>query len=1117
VLTDGQTQFCPSVSPECFAHLHPQASLYGLFRVQKYTIRYTSYGPPSEKLQFILEAVDGLGHDRAGVPRAETGGLTPLRPDLFVHILRLLDITRAREDRRCLGADTRSEEEADEMPPAMHGTDDASQGASQPHTQYAFGTQLPSPMRVRPAEDEPQIVGVKSLEPVLAGNTQREDIRPNTKSAREQLLSLLGRGGSTVVSKSTEASSKVSPCAAAKRSQMSAEQPGTQLYTQLPVHANRQPNQTQSASEVAVVSLPQPSRSTKRVTEIEPFSPKADKDIHKDRNFSATAHERHSNPLQKFVSQCSWMKDMEFTREAFKVPYSQTSLLQHDDSWHKSMPGRKFPSGNVPIEILTTLRRIADEKAAMEAGPDSEDELDEDPSPESPVDAIEPSQKSMLAVTQDEQRPSSPAVSWSSSPPPEPPQMPSRLYQGLPPDSSFEAAEPAAKYSPARTTAPLRLQNPIVVDLSNETEQIDPPSSPPVAKEIAVLGEDVEMEDYVPQGLGEDCIERADESPGRRVLSASPSPRPVVQVKETPYASGKNGQHQVQTASSPKMEVSSGLSKNTSSASIVHGTYNNKSSSDLQSNAFRADISGPVPAVRPGGVISQLKEPQQSVTRDSDNRVSGGNDKDVIMLDTIGPEASAQQEHVEMEHTTWNTVARDTKPQTPAEATPVSAQLRPEDPELLTAATSETRLDPHRVQEKAVLPKSRSLTPGAVKRKHDNSPSKKSGRHSKRREIKLLDLNIGSLPPAQTTSTWRSYREESLRKFRESRNSGTSLENELEPANRKVEILRDEGVVHVDSPVVLENDASVADMSPRHGTRYGYPNPDKPAALPSRSASETSPDTQVYLIPDPKLSSDTRAYEQSQPAATTSSEASLNIFESFKAAYPKYTGDTKHFQSQCIQMIRLDEQDKMVPKWQWDDFIIRNRTDYREYAMECVDQGEDPEPYHRFYKDTIRDTIHKKGIIKGRSTLLQALQQFNVRPPLSEAQDSPDSGPEKEQRPRKSLPSAFSYPKAPSKNHSNIILTNQPRHSLPATLQDHHTSLNDRHAAKLRVPTPQPNPLTRDQLNGAAPLRSSSPREATPGTGDPYRDFYFASLRTTSLTGSTKVSSKDELSEAQQS
>ena len=104
----------------------------------------------------------------------------------------------------------------------------------------------------------------------------------------------------------------------------------------------------------------------------------------------------------------------------------------------------------------------------------------------------------------------------------------------------------------------------------------------------------------------------------------------------------------------------------------------------------------------------------------------------------------------------------------------------------------------------------------------------------------------------------------------------------------------------------------------------------------------------------------------------------MTVFQSFKAAYPEYNGNEKHFENQCNQMYQLEQEDKMVPKWQWDDFIIRNRTDYSQYAMDCIDQGENPEPYYRFYKDNIRNTLYTRGIIQNTKTLQRALEELGV-------------------------------------------------------------------------------------------------------------------------------------------
>ncbi|KAI9871336.1 MAG: hypothetical protein M1823_008478, partial [Watsoniomyces obsoletus] len=58
--------------------------------------------------------------------------------------------------------------------------------------------------------------------------------------------------------------------------------------------------------------------------------------------------------------------------------------------------------------------------------------------------------------------------------------------------------------------------HPAVVDLSQEKEQSAPPSSPPDRAEYddtgpAACEDDLEMEEFVPQGLGEDSVEGASE------------------------------------------------------------------------------------------------------------------------------------------------------------------------------------------------------------------------------------------------------------------------------------------------------------------------------------------------------------------------------------------------------------------------------------------------------------------------------------------------------------------------------------------------------------------------------------------------------------------------------
>jgi hypothetical protein len=1099
--------------------------------VRKYTIRYTSYGPPRDKLQFILRSIDWLG-----AVQLDIGRLEPLQSEPLLDILRQLHATRACEDRRCLRATTE-----DEMPPAMDATDDTSQGATQPHTQYTYGTQLPPPAEAHPSIDKPQFLGVRPLEPVLAGNTQREEIRPKkAKATAVELLSLLNRNASIVTNIPVKTITKSQLPATVQKTRGSVEQPTTQLHTQLPVHVDRQQTQTQSRSNAAALSPPRPPRSTKRARETDPVSPRAEKGMRKDGVAVTTIQESRKDVLQKHKSECSWMKDFEFTREAFVVDFKQMRLLQDEKSWHKPITGHPFPSGYVPVEILTTLQRMADENAALEARPDSDDEMDEDPSPESIIDSIVPSAESVPVPTQEDQCPTSP-VSWASSPSPEPPQILSRLRQELPPDSSFEAVEHAASASPEKTTAPTRPQGPIIVYSSNEEEQNEPSSSPPIAKEPTVSDEDMEMEEYVPQALGEDILRGEPESRPQAAASASPPPRPVVLVKETPYVRNKHSQHKTQAISSLGKQLSSSTSKHTSSASIVYGTYDDKPSSDPQKTTSQPTPSGPgATDVQEDGDDLRAAR-QRSATHDDHIRVASGNTKEPSTIDAGVPEAllvSSQQEHNQMEQPcAVDTSMQDVKVPHDPGATTMIAQLPPGIPTSLATTSSdhqEGQLQAPHVTATVVASKSPSLTPGAVKRKHNHSPSKKSGRHSKRREIKIMDIDGDTPYPAEPATALLNYREESLRKFRESRKSSTSPENQPESAGKATSPL-DGDAMQIDEPVMPGNSVAAVAMSPRHESLYEEPNFKKASlasTFPLRSASETLPDAQTPPSYELKSSADIRTDEPFQPVTPKSTAAALNIFDSFKEAYPMYTGDIKHFQSQCIQMIKLDREDKMVPKWQWDDFIIRNRTDYKEYALECVDQGRDPEPYHRFYKDEVRDTVYRKGIIEGRTTLLEALEQLNVQPPIPEPSKSskPPDSLRKEKRPRASLPSAFTPAKALPKSHHNATSNRGSRQSLPIPLLNQQTPVKDRHATNVRASTPQAlghaaqigqstpksSLLTRLQLDGAASLGSSNKADAIPSTSDRFRDFYFASLRTTSLTGSTKVSSKDNFGKVQE-
>ncbi|EAT92191.2 hypothetical protein SNOG_00696 [Parastagonospora nodorum SN15] len=1036
LFTDGNTQIGAVLSPACFRYLHPRAQIHDVVRIRKYTIRFTSYGPPDEHLQFIIDSVDWLGYHSAGNQQQNVDELKPLWSAELRNITRQLHETRAREDRRCLDPDNSPEQGADDTSVAMAGSDEA---GSQSHTQVEFGTQLPQ-------DDGPRFLGVNRREPVLAGNTQREEIRP------------------------------------------------VPLKPAKPVFNDRK----------KLLGL-----------------------LHKPCGLDATP-KSEVDQLQKLASECSWMQDLEFTRETFRVPSEQLNILRKEDSWHKPRPGCKFPDGNIPIHILTMLYRQADENAALDAGPDSDDEMDEDPSPEFPVESTNASAESAPQTTPDDQLPTS-QVSWSASPTPEPPRLPTRSNQQLPPDSSFEPVDhmgPAEDDDAGKSIVSSQIQDPILIDSSNEDEQNDPPSSPPVAEDAADTDEDMEMEEHVPQALGEDSVERVIDLPQRSVPAASPPPRPVVQVKETPYVRNKNGQLRTQADPAPSRKLSSsGTSKHTSSTSIVHGTYNDKSSSDLQVNAAQTDIN--VTDLEQGlqkdGL--QLKQWEREVAHEISSPVLDNAPLEMIGNHSAMPEAIGASRDLQPaigNDSPRKSMVQDATIIEVPEPNLVSAHMPPSNSGPIAEPSP-----PHPIEgrpagedgKRAMLSKSPSRTPGALKRKHDNSLSRKNSRQSKRREIKIV--GFGDDPPDLTDPalTIRHYREESLRQYREARKSSSSVENGPQSA-AKAEAPHGGDAMQIDTSAISPM-ATPVPLSPLHDSLHKEPSPAFPVvedatAAAMRSASVTVPTEGVQRVSTPEVSR-----PQASHVATSTRKAASSVFERFKAAYPEYTGDTKHFQGQCTQIIQLDREDKMVPKWQWDDYIIRNRTDYKDYAVERMDQGENPEPYHRFYKDMIRDTIYRKGIIEGRNTLIRALQQLNAPLPEREPRDSPKDPSRKEKRARASLPSAFHQAKPISKNHQAISAPERPRNSLPPRPQHNsHTPATDPHIRNAQpLPpavsrdftsnersSPRPHSLSRLSLDGAASPCTTPGADTTAGASDPFRDFVFAYQRTTSFTGSTKVS-----------
>ncbi len=95
--------------------------------------------------------------------------------------------------------------------------------------------------------------------------------------------------------------------------------------------------------------------------------------------------------------------------------------------------------------------------------------------------------------------------------------------------------------------------------------------------------------------------------------------------------------------------------------------------------------------------------------------------------------------------------------------------------------------------------------------------------------------------------------------------------------------------------------------------------------------------------------------------------APATIFNIFKATYPSYTGDIKHFVTMCTKISTLLRAGRMEYQSLWDDFIIRQKTEYASYVIGCTEGGEDPMAYEDYYSNVIMETKYHNLVLTRRN------------------------------------------------------------------------------------------------------------------------------------------------------
>ena len=92
-----------------------------------------------------------------------------------------------------------------------------------------------------------------------------------------------------------------------------------------------------------------------------------------------------------------------------------------------------------------------------------------------------------------------------------------------------------------------------------------------------------------------------------------------------------------------------------------------------------------------------------------------------------------------------------------------------------------------------------------------------------------------------------------------------------------------------------------------------------------------------------------------------------NTYDRFKAAYPRYSGDLRHFVAICRKISNLVKANQMLHQSLWDDFIIRHKIEYAQYLNRCAEDAEDALPFEEFYRIEIEEPLYDSRVVTRRN------------------------------------------------------------------------------------------------------------------------------------------------------
>lgn len=163
-----------------------------------------------------------------------------------------------------------------------------------------------------------------------------------------------------------------------------------------------------------------------------------------------------------------------------------------------------------------------------------------------------------------------------------------------------------------------------------------------------------------------------------------------------------------------------------------------------------------------------------------------------------------------------------------------------------------------------------------------------------------------------------------------------------------------------------------------------------PGTLPTKS---TAPGSTARITQTESL----RHSISGRPSMSSTAfvNAQRSVYETFKEAYPEYTGDIDHFTSMC-RKIREAQPHRAV----WDDFVIRHLSEYTTYVSSRLMKGLDALEYAEYHNKTVTSLKFTKDVLTEEllNSLFPVPKSEKKRRPKSRDGKSKSSDPQDKRR-----------------------------------------------------------------------------------------------------------------------